>query len=247
MPTTDNPSLQANKAWPITAKSIAAREILGFSALVVLSKFALDPVTWRFSAPITLLLSLVILTFYLHRRGESWVALGLRFPDGFKARFMLLPKGLLTTVAIILTGVLVAKTGAWLGFDFMANENQGIVKRLEDVPGNLPMYLLWLGISWLSAGLGEELFFRAFLISRFNRLFEGFRFQRLLSILFPALAFGLVHFYYQGLQGLIIASCIGFTLGALYLKFGRNLLPLIIGHGLMDSLSLTVFYLQLDV
>ncbi|WP_172449236.1 CPBP family intramembrane glutamic endopeptidase [Bowmanella denitrificans] len=227
-------------------KSLALKEVIGFGCLVVISKLLVDPLTWKFSGPITLIGSMLILAIYLHRRGEGLAGIGFAVPGGLKSRLMILPKCLLTAAAIILTGVTVAKTGELLGLD-LVKDNAGIAERLADVPGNLNMYLLWLGLIWVSSGLCEEMFFRGFLITRMLTLFNGVKFQRTLSVFFPALSFGLVHVYYQGLQGLIITGFIGLTLGTLFLLFKRNLWPLVIGHGLVNSLSLTAVYQQWDI
>lgn len=222
-------------------------EVLGFVLLAVLSKLALDPFTWRFAAPISLIFTLAVLTWHRHRQQLSWRDLGLVRVPGVKAKLAVLGKGLLVFLAIIGTGVLVAKGGTALGLQFMADDGGAAMERWGDIAGNLPLYLVWLSISWISAGFGEEMFFRGYLISRLDDLFQGLAFRRTLSVFLPALYFGLCHVYYMGPRGLILTGAIGLTLGTLFLVFKRNLWPLIIGHGLVDTLSFSAVYFQWDI
>lgn len=105
---------------------------------------------------------------------------------------------------------------------------------------------MWMAIVWTSAAFGEEMFFRAFLITRAERTFSGIPFAPILAVLVAALIFGTGHFYYQGLRGLIVTGMIGVALGLLYLGYKRNLWPLILAHGLVDSLAMTGLYLDAD-
>jgi membrane protease YdiL (CAAX protease family) len=57
-----------------------------------------------------------------------------------------------------------------------------------------------------------------------------------------ALLFGLGHVY-LGPRGVMNAAAIGLVMGGVYWASGRNLWPLIIAHGLVDSVSLTVLRL----
>jgi membrane protease YdiL (CAAX protease family) len=96
-----------------------------------------------------------------------------------------------------------------------------------------------IALSWISAGFGEEMFFRGFLISRLQTSFNGIKFASAISVLLAALLFGYVHFYYQGLAGLVNAGVIGVIFGVYFLIFKRNLWPLVIAHGFINSLGFT--------
>ena len=114
------------------------------------------------------------------------------------------------------------------------------------IAGNLPVYLMWLAIVWTSAAFGEEMFFRAVLVSRVERIFAGIPMRAVLSVLIPALIFGFAHMYYQGVRGLVVTGTIALALGTLYLLYKRNLWPLILAHGLVDTLAMTALYLEAD-
>lgn len=55
------------------------------------------------------------------------------------------------------------------------------------------------------------------------------------------------HFYYQSLRGLVVTGLIGIALGTLYLLYKRNLWPLVLAHGLVDTLSFTALYTGADI
>lgn len=232
---------------------IRPREALAaFLIAVIFSitlKAGLDQIVWKFAGPITLVVTLALTTPYLHWRGEGWRALGLRRPDGWKSILLVGPQTLLGIVAILGTGVGVTAAGETLGLWSTDLPSEGIEARWGDIEGNLQVYLLWLALGWISGGLFEELFFRAFMISRLQKAFSGLPagLATGLAILLPALVFGYGHFYYQGLRGLFVTGMIGVVLGVLYLVYKRNLWPLILAHALVDSLAFTAMYLDLDI
>ena len=88
-----------------TPPLIRRREALAaFLLAVVFSitlKAGLDQIVWKFAGPITLIVTLGLATLYLHRRGESWRALGLRRPGGWKSFLLVAPQTLLGIVAIL--------------------------------------------------------------------------------------------------------------------------------------------------
>jgi len=221
-------------------------EAIAFVAIALISKSLLDPFIWRFSGPITLIGTLIVLTFYMRMRGYHWSEFGLRSLPGVKAKLLILPQALLTMIAVIGSSVLVIEGGKALGLTFMADPAEGVNKRWGDLHGNLPLYLLWMGIVWTSAAFGEEMFFRGFLVSRLKTAFSGVQYSSALAVLLPALLFGVGHMYYQGLRGLIAISVIGAVFGVLFLLYKRNLWPLILAHGLIDSLVFTGLFMGWD-
>ena len=226
-----------------------SRALMEFSAGILIAlgtKAILANYIWKFAGPVSLLIVLVLATIYLRHRGESWGELGLRPRMTLKSWLLIPPQIILGVVAILATGGLTAIGGDALGLWSTDTTMPGVEERWGDIRGNLPVYLLWLSLAWVSAGFGEELFFRAFLISRTERVFKGLPLGLFLAILTPALIFGFGHMYYQGVRGLVVTGLIGLVLGALYLLYKRNLWPLIIAHGMVDTLSFTALYLDAD-
>lgn len=221
----------------------AALELAGFGTLALVLRIAFDPLFWRYAGPVSLIATLVCLAFYLNRRGEGWSSFGLIPLRGLKAKLMILPQALLVLgfFGVAVAGVL--QGGEALGWQFMKVVPAGVEDRWGDVEGNLPMLLLWLGIVWTAAAFGEEMFFRGFLITRTMALFRGIPFAPVFAVLIPALLFGLGHFYYQGLRGLVTTAAIGIAFGAAFLLLKRNLWPIVLVHGVVDTINFVVLYL----
>lgn len=224
----------------------AAIELAVFGALALVLRIAFDPLFWRFAGPVSLIATLICVAVYLRRRGEGWSSFGLISLKGVKAKLMILPQALLVFAlfAVAVAGVLGA--GEALGWAFMKDIPAGVEDRWGDVEGNLPVFLLWLAIVWTAAAFGEEMFFRGFLVTRTMALFRGVPFAAVFAVLIPALLFGLGHFYYQGLRGLITTTAIGIAFGAAFLLLKRNLWPLVLVHGVIDTLTFTAMYLGLE-
>lgn len=224
----------------------AAIELMVFGALAVILRIAFDPLFWRFAGPVSLVATLACLAIYLHRRGEGWSSVGLRPLRGAKAKLLILPQAMLAFVFFAAAVAAVIHGSDALGWTFMKTIPQGVEDRWGDVQGSLPMLLLWLGIVWTAAAFGEEMFFRGFLITRASALFLGVPLAPAFAVLLPALLFGLGHFYYQGLRGLVMTAAIGIAFGAAFLLLKRNLWPLVLVHGVIDTINFFALYLGLD-
>lgn len=220
----------------------AAMELAVFGGLALVLRIAFDPLFWRYAGPVSLVATLVWLTIYLRRRGEGWSAFGLIRLVGAKAKLMILPKALLVFCffAAAVAGILFAADV--LGWTFMKEIPQGVDDRWGDVRGNLPMLILWLGIVWTAAAFGEEMFFRGFLIGRTQALCSGLPLPSVWAVLVPALLFGLGHAYYQGLRGFITTAAIGIAFGAAFLVLKRNLWPIVLVHGIVDTINFVTLY-----
>jgi membrane protease YdiL (CAAX protease family) len=228
-------------------KLTAVFEILGFTAFALLSKALLDPFFWRFAGPVSLITTVGLLTVFMRRRGRYWSSMGLRPLPGIKAKLLIIPQAALAFVAVLAIISLITFGAEALGLDFMSETSEGEKERWGDLTGNLPLYLLLLALSWVSGGFAEEMFFRGFLISRCQTVFEGVRFASVLAVFLPALLFGYVHVYYQGLQGFVNAGVIGLIFGTLFLLYRRNLWPLVFAHGFINSLGFTADFMGWNI
>lgn len=220
----------------------AAIELAVFGALALVLRVAFDPLFWRYAGPVSLIVTLVCLSIYLRRRGEGWSAFGLIPLAGARPKLMILPKALLVFCffAAAVAGILAA--AEVLGWTFMSEIPHGVEDRWGDVRGNLPMLMLWLGIVWTAAAFGEEMFFRGFLIGRTQALCAGLPLASVFAVLIPALLFGLGHAYYQGLRGLITTAAIGIAFGSAFLVLKRNLWPIVLVHGVVDTINFITLY-----
>lgn len=229
---------------PGHSRPAIAAEIAAFVGFALLSKYLLSLVTWRYAGPISLLLTLALLTLYLRGRGLDWTKMGLIPLRGWKARLMVVPKAALALVAFGAVVALTTIAGPALGFEFLKQVPAGATERWGDVAGSLPHYLLWLAIVWTAAAFGEEMFFRGYLITRLRQLGPANWFGSVVAVVIPALIFGYGHFYYQGWRGAIVTCGIGLAFGTMFLLFRRNLWPLILLHGVIDTLTFTAIFMQ---
>jgi membrane protease YdiL (CAAX protease family) len=228
-------------------KAKAAIEVVAIVAFALILKELLDPFFWRFSAPVSLISTIILLTAVLRFRGETWSSLGLRRLPGAKAKLLVIPQAILVFLAVlaILTAVTFATEAA--GSQLLSEKIEGEVERWGDIAGNLKLYLLMLAISWISGGFAEEMFFRGFLITRLQTVLEGSKFASGLVVLLPALLFGYVHVYYQGLHGFVNAGIVGLIFGTFFLLYKRNLWPLVLAHGFINSLGFTAEFMGWDI
>jgi membrane protease YdiL (CAAX protease family) len=234
-----SPQASASRSiqWALVA------EVLAFVGLALFSRYLMSLVFWRFAGPVSLIVTIAVLTLYLRARGVGWRSMGLRRLPGLKAKLMVIPQALLTLVAFGVAVALTTIAGPALGLDFLAKVPDGVAERWGAVTGDLPLYLTWVAISWTAAAFGEEMFFRGYMITRLQAALPAGRLGSAAAVLLPAAIFGYSHFYYQGLRGVFVTGAIALAFGTMFLVFKRNLWPMILLHGFVDTLSFTALYL----
>ena len=220
-------------------KRRAIVELVAFVAFALISKLVMDAFLGSYSGPASLITTLILLSIYMHRRGEKWASMGLRALPGGKAKLMVLPQAFLVFISVLGTIVVLTKGLEAIGLNFMSEPIEGELERWGDIRGNLQQYLILIALSWISAGFAEEMFFRGFVITRLQTALNGTSLASVFAVLLAALLFGYVHFYYQGLTGLVNATAIGLIFGTFFLIYRRNLWPLVLAHGSINSLGFT--------
>ncbi len=167
-------------------------------------------------------------------RKESWRDIGLHV--GGDARFVI-SRATEFSILTLVTGFTVIGLATALGYP----PTQSAV--LTQQPESLSGFLLDIVFGvWIGAAIGEELFFRGFLLSKFTTLFGGGRWALALAVLAQAIWFGAGHVS-QGASGMVMAGTIGAVVGAYFLTRGRRaLIPLMIGHGFVDTVSQAIYF-----
>lgn len=138
--------------------------------------------------------------------------------------------------------------GAWLLAEFVTAPlaetvaGQRNLDTLADLQGNWGKFLFWLALGWAAGGVIEELLFRGFMIGIGVRLLG----ERLIwpIAIGSSAVFGLSHFY-QGPAGMIITGTTGFVFAAIFIVAGRNLVLVIVVHGLVNTIYLGLAFLGL--
>jgi membrane protease YdiL (CAAX protease family) len=165
-------------------------------------------------------------------RKESWRDVGFR--AGGNVRFVL-SRAAEISILTLVTGFAIIGLATALGYP----PSQSIV--LAQQPETFPGFLLDIVFGvWIGAAIGEELFFRGLLLTKFTILFGCGRLALVLAVLAQAIWFGAGHVS-QGISGMIMAGAIGAVLGTYFVTRGRRaLIPLMIAHGFIDTVSQTI-------
>ena len=201
--------------------------VIGFSGLTNFISYKFVP---DYSGPLTTVFTVIVATLVMSRRGIRWADFGLRRP---KFRVIGLAWRVpLVMVLVIGTAVAVGNLGGLVLPVVEADQS-----RFEGMAGNLPLFMTWLTISWVAGAFGEEMIFRAFLLNRFEAVFENLPYPTILAVLAQGAIFGGAHLYNRGILAALVIFSVGSVLGLLYIKFGRNLWPTILGHGFNNSMS----------
>jgi CAAX protease family protein len=179
--------------------------------------------------------AVVLATWLTRRQGGTWAGLGFKRPG------KLWLAAVLTLVTVIAAfGSAVAATSFLApALDLTSSDQAGLFFESGDFTGYLSFLLI---MGWGSAAFGEELMMRGFIMNRFGDAFGGGRLALALAVVAQATIFGLAHYKLGGL-GMLTAGVIGLVMGLMYYLGKRNLWHLILAHGIIDSISLTMLYL----
>ena len=220
---------------PTASRPAALTDLFLVIAVLVGVKQALLPYSTLYAGPASTLSAMILATFLLRRRGSSWAALGLRRPESWKRTL-----GLTVLVFVLM---LLTAAGA-RGVAELFFEDIGTSGRFDFVVGNLAGYLLIMVLVWTHSAFFEELLFRAFIITKGSEAMGKGRLAMGAAVVLAAIFFGYRHFYYQGMHGALITGAIGLTFGIYYVVSGRrNIWPLILAHGLVNSIGQTSRFL----
>lgn len=221
-------------------------EILFFVVFALGTKALALAWTPKYAGPITLIFTLLVLTKYMHRQGKSWAQYGLKPLEGIKPKLMVIPQAMLVAVGFVIAVGTVLMLAKVFEISALAQVSDGVEARFGEVRDNLPKFLMWLGIIWVSAAIGEEMFFRGYLVTRLQEALPSSLLATTIAVLIPALIFGYGHYHYQGLRGFVMTGLIGLSFGISFLLLKKNLWPIILVHGVVDSLAFTALYLGVD-
>ncbi|HSR88105.1 MAG TPA: type II CAAX endopeptidase family protein [Pontiella sp.] len=173
--------------------------------------------------------------FLLKFQGSSWRMIGLSKPENWWNTAL---KGMGAWIGAVIIFVLMQVLIITL-LTMLELPSQAIDEsRFNPLAGNLPMLLFMVALAWTTIAFGEELFYRAFLISR---LVDQAAMSRKAAITLSALAFGAAHFA-EGPMGIISNGAFGVFFGWIYLKSKRNLWITVIGHGLLNTFRFILLY-----
>lgn len=117
------------------------------------------------------------------------------------------------------------------------------LSRFSALNHNLPNLILNVIVMWIAAGFVEELIWRGYLMNRLSGVFGKSRIALFATLFCSAALFGVTHFY-QGPSGMLLNGATGLLIGAAFLLVLRNLWPLVIAHGLINTISFVDMFLN---
>jgi membrane protease YdiL (CAAX protease family) len=182
------------------------------------------------------ILSILIATVFLKIRGSSWREIGLARPQSWK-RTVLYGVGVL--LALLVMNIVLQVIAINLPGAEVAPIDQS---RFNPLEGNLVIFLLFVLLSWTTIAFGEEMFYRAFLITQLQEVVPTSKLGKVFVLFASSLIFGLVH-WVEGPLGVMTTFAMGLILGAVYLRSGRNLWITIIAHGLVNTIRFLFLFL----
>lgn len=181
------------------------------------------------------LLMILIGAVLLRRQGSSWRRIGLRRPSSWPKTVLLGTAALIGAVVLFVAvqGIAVGVLNA-LGITPPEVDQS----RFNAIQGSLPLFILMVVLAWTTIAFGEELFYRAFVITR---MLDFTSIGPLLSILIAGTIFGAVHFA-EGPVGVLANGSFGILYGWIFVRSSRNLWITIIGHGQINTLRFALLY-----
>lgn len=178
--------------------------------------------------------TLIIAMWRMKVRNISWKDLGLRKPENL-LRTALVTIGILIAIPIAI--IIFKNIQGLLPFSLKPDaSSQESVAKFGNLKGNWVHFFTIIPFIWVQSAL-EEILDRGFLINWFERIFSQTSIATVLAVLLQAMIFGFRHSYDISERSITV-GIIGLIMGIAYVKFGRNLWPLIIAHCILNTMSM---------
>ncbi len=178
--------------------------------------------------------TLVIAFWRMKVRNITWKDLGLRKPKHL-LKTLLITIGILIAIPILI--IVFQQIQNVLPFNLSPDtSSEDAVSKFGDLKNNWTQFFTIMPFILLQSAL-EELLDRGFLINWFERLFSKTSIATSIAVVLQALIFGFRHSYDISERSITVAI-IGLVMGVAYVKFGRNLWPLIIAHCILNTISI---------
>lgn len=189
--------------------------------------FIVNGLFWSFS-------TLAIAIWRMRVRNISWSDIGFKKPESIQ-KTIFVTIGILISIVISIMVFELIKDHLPFSIE-EKNYGENSASKFGNLKGN---WLLFFTIipAVLVESMLEELLDRGFLINWFERLFSKTTVATILAVLLQALIFGFRHSYDISDRSIRVAI-IGLIMGIAYVKFGRNLWPLIIAHCILNTMSM---------
>lgn len=216
-------------------------ELLLVFAVMLGAKWGADELGMIGAGSLGMWCGVLVATWLMRRRSGSWRDLGLTWPQDARAWWSTLGWTLVAIVSVFAAiGLVIEPVTSALGLETPASAADRF-QPLIGHPVRLAVYLVT--VVWIGAALGEELQMRGFVLNRLADLFGRGKVGWGAAVLVQGVIFGSLHAY-QGLHGVLATGVIGAVLALVYLASGRRLAPVVLGHGVINTIILLALYLN---
>lgn len=189
--------------------------------------FIANGLFWSFTA-------LIVATWRMRARGVTWKDLGLCKPKNIGKTFGV---SAIILAAVIISIMIFQIVKDQLPFNLASDTSpESAVSKFGDLKGNWGQFFLIIPFIWLESML-EELLDRGFLMNWIERLFSMTSIATVIAVVLQAVIFGFRHSNDLSERSITV-GLIGLIMGIAYVKFGRNLWPLIIAHCILNTMSM---------
>ena len=214
-------------------------EIIVVLAVMSSAKWVADSFEITGAGSIAMWIGIIIAMFFMKRRDINFYSLGLRLPKGRREWIFNLALSLAGVIIVIIFMVFVlSPITTNLGLETPPESHD----RFAFFLGKPILFLSYLVlVVWIGAAMGEELLFRGFILNRLADLFGTSKLGWFFALFLHAILFGSLHAY-QGIPGIIGAAAVALIFGVIYLVAKRRLFPVILAHGLLNTISLSAYY-----
>lgn len=178
--------------------------------------------------------TLIVASWRMKVRGVSWKDLGLKKPENI---WKTLGISVIIFISVMISLLFFELIKDQLPFPItLDNSPKTAVSKFGDLKGNWSHFFLIIFFIWVESML-EELLDRGFLMNWIEKLFSSTSFATVIAVILQAVIFGFRHSNDLSERSITV-GLIGLIMGIAYVKFGRNLWPLIIAHCILNSMSM---------
>lgn len=222
-----------------TVKNAASKgyllELIGYIAIMFLIRETYIPNThYLVTGFLYSGTTLLVATLFMKRRGITWKSIGLRRPKSIPNTFLIAGIVVIIIISLLLIFNLIQDSFSFVKESSEAAKGTSTGQTLSN--GDYGYVFSVILFVWLQSGL-EELLERGFLITWVEGLFSNWKFKTVIAVIFQACIWGFRHSYDISDRSVSVAL-IGIIMGIVYVKFDRNLWPVIIAHCAMNTISL---------
>jgi hypothetical protein len=232
--TTEEKQISYDITKPINHKGFLFDLIIYISVMFLIREIYFPSVGFIVNGLFWSLTTFAVAAWRMKVRNVTWKDLGLRKPESYK-KSLFVTIGIL--IAIVLSIMAFEMIKDYLPFSLeQKNYSENSASKFGNLKGNWLLFFTIMPAVLLESML-EELLDRGFLINWFEKLFSKTTIATILAVILQALIFGFRHSYDLSDRSIRV-GLIGLIMGIAYVKFGRNLWPLIIAHCALNTMSM---------